>query len=266
MIHDAIDAESAAWAGKTYVEILTIARSPGSIAVVPVGSLEQHGYHLPTATDTILADAVAHGAAAHSSEIPLVITPPVWAGHSDHHLSFGGTLTQSTTALTQHLAKLGELIFDNGFDAVLFVNGHGGNSSVISNAVRELGPQYPKQEVLALTYYKLAASFIDEIRESETGGVNHGGEFETSLMLHIKPELVRIDDMEGTVRDESYDRAPQDLFEPGELSVYRPIAEFTDSGAIGSPELASEEKGAELYDRLCEELAAQYQAIHDTNR
>lgn len=264
MIHKFLTAE-AAWAGRTYEEILEHAEKPGSIAVVPVGSVEQHGYHLPTATDTILADAVAHGAASRCEEIPLLITPPVWVGHSDHHLSFGGTITQSTAQLTDQLVRIGESILENGFDLLLFLNGHGGNSAVISNATREIGTQYPDQEVSALTYYTLADSFIDDVRESDTGGINHGGEFETSLLLHIDAELVREEKIDGTIRDEAYDQAAQDLFKPGNLTVYRSIDEFTESGAIGSPELASEEKGAEIYDRLCEELQLLFRDIHAQN-
>ena len=264
MIHESINTD-AAWAGHSYEEIRTYAEEPGSIAVVPVGSVEQHGYHLPTGTDTILVDSVTHGAAARSEELPILITPPVWAGHSAHHLSFGGTITQSTTQLTEHLVQLGKSILENEFDTLVFVNGHGGNSAVISNATREIGSQNPEQEVSTLTYYTLAASFIDDIRESDLGGINHGGEFETSLMLHIKPELVRENKIEGTVRDEPYDCAAQDLFKPGELTVYRSIDEFTESGAIGSPHLASEEKGAEIYDRLCEELQTVFKDIYIQN-
>lgn len=264
MIHESIDTETS-WAGHSYEEICACAEEPGSLVVVPVGSVEQHGYHLPTGTDTILTDAIIHGAAARCEELPLLVTPPVWTGHSDHHLSFGGTITQSTTQLTEHLVELGESILDNGFDTLLFVNGHGGNSAVISNATREIGSKHSNQEVAALTYYTLAASFINDIRESEIGGITHGGEFETSLMWHIKPELVREDKIEGTVRDEAYERAAQDMFKPGEVTVYRSIDEFTKSGAIGSPELASREKGAEIYENLCEELRALFRDIHIQN-
>lgn len=265
MFHDSLTTD-AAWAGRSYKEIRECAEESGSIAVVPVGSVEQHGHHLPTGTDTILADAVAHGAAAGCEALPLLITPPVWAGHSDHHLSFGGTITQSTAQLTEQLVRIGKSILENEFDLVLFLNGHGGNAAVISNATREIGTQYRDREVSALTYYTLADSFIDDVRESDTGGINHGGEFETSLMIHIAPELVSEEEIDGTVRDEAYDRAAQDLFKPGDLTVYRSIDEFTDSGAIGSPELASEAKGAEIYDRLCEELQLLFREMHSQNR
>lgn len=249
----------------TYVEIAETAESPGSMAIVPVGSVEQHGHHLPTGTDTILADAVAHGSAARSSNLPLLITPPVWTGHSAHHLSFGGTISRSTVALTEHLIQIGESILGEGFDALIFLNGHGGNSAVTSNSVREIGSENPDCEVFALTYYELADSIITEKRDSDDGGINHGGEFETSLMLHVKPDLVKEEEMEGTVRDESYDLAAQDLFKPGKLTVYRSIDEFTDSGAIGSPELATENKGAEIYSYLCDELHSLLQEIHSQN-
>jgi creatinine amidohydrolase len=94
----------------------------------------------------------------------------------------------------------------------------------------------------------------------------HGGEFETSLLLHLRPDLVRGDDMEATYLDDPYDLRRRDLFEGGPLSVYRSFAEYSDSGAIGDPGLGSAEKGAELADRLAEELAVLLLAIHEHNR
>jgi creatinine amidohydrolase len=83
------------WAGKPYPEIGAIAGRDGSVAVVPVGSVEQHGHHLPVATDSILAEAVGTEGAARASadDVPVLVTPPIWTGYSPHHLPFGGTVT-----------------------------------------------------------------------------------------------------------------------------------------------------------------------------
>jgi len=101
-------------------------------------------------------------------------------------------------------------VLENDFDALLFVNGHGGNGATIGDATSIVGDAHPDAQVLGLTYFELAERFIHEVRESETGGMAHAGEFETSLMLHLEPELVDADAMEGTYMEESYDIRTKD--------------------------------------------------------
>ncbi|WP_233752316.1 creatininase family protein [Halorussus halophilus] len=117
-----------------------------------------------------------------------------------------------------------------------------------------------------LTYFQLAESFADEIRESDVGGMAHGGEFETSLMLHLHADLVRMDNADAEYLDEPYERGTKDLLVGGTLSTYRPFEEYSESGAIGDPSLASAEKGAELFDRLGDELADVLRAISEQSQ
>ncbi len=265
----AVRLSSVAWAAKTRTEIQTAGNASGSVVVVPVGSIEQHGHHLPVATDTLLADAVAHLGAERAGDgtaesgddgngtdgVPVLVTPPVWTGFSPHHLSLGGTISLELDDLLDALADVADTALENGFDGICFVNGHGGNASAIDNAVSVVGTEHPDVEVTGLTYFQLADSFVDEIRESEVGGMAHGGEFETSLMRHLHPELVKMEDADAEYLDEPYDRGTQDLLVGGTLSTYRPFEEYSESGAIGDPSLATAEKGAELFDRLGDELA-----------
>ncbi|WP_435181341.1 creatininase family protein [Halorussus sp. AFM4] len=261
-MYSELGASEVSWAGKTYPEIINTAETPGSILVVPVGSIEQHGHHLPVATDTILVDAVAHlGAERVSDELPILLTPPVWTGYSPHHMPFGGTMTVEHRTLLTLLEEVADTALENGFDALLFLNGHGGNASLISSAVSTVGVAHPEAEILGLTYFQLADSFIDEIRESELGGMAHGGEFETSLMAHLRPDLVS--DGDATYWEEPYDRAGDDLLHGGPLSVYRTFDEYSETGAIGDPELASAEKGEAIYELLGDELAVLLRTVHD---
>lgn len=254
------------WASKTAPDIGTTGAENGSVAVIPVGSIEQHGNHLPVATDTILADEIANeGAAGVSQEMPVLVTPPIWSGLSPHHMSFGGTITLEVDTMIAVLRDIAASILDNDFDAVLFLNGHGGNMSLLGTAVTKVGQEFPDAQILGLTYFQLAEPFIDEIRESDIGGMAHGGEFETSLMMHLHPELVWTDQAEATYLDDPYELRREDLFKGGPLSVYRPFAEYSDSGAIGDPDLAAAEKGAELCDRLTSELEVLLLAIHEHN-
>jgi creatinine amidohydrolase len=257
----------ASWAGKPYREITAVGESDGSVAVVPVGSVEQHGHHLPVATDTLLADAVARlGAERVGDDVPLLVTPPVWTGNSPHHLPFGGTISVGVRCLLDVLERVADGVLANGFDALLFLNGHGGNASTIDDAVSVVGDAHPEAEVLGLTYFELAASFVHEVRESDTGGMAHAGEFETSLLLHLRPDLVDEDAIEGTPMDEPYERDGRDLLESGPLSVYRTFEEYSASGAVGDPHLATAETGAAIYERLGDELEDLLATIHARNR
>ena len=264
MVYEAIGSSPWSWPGRTAPEVREIAARDGSVLVVPVGSIEQHGNHLPVATDTILVDAVANlGAERVHDDVPILLTPPVWSGYSPHHMPFGGTITLEYDDLLNTVEDIAASALENGFDAMVLVNGHGGNASLISSAVSTIGIAHPGVDVLGVTYFQLAASFIDEIRESEVGGMSHGGEFETSLMLHLRPDLVREDRLEGTYHEESYDRSLDDMFQGGPLGVYRSFDEYSETGAIGDPLLASAEKGERIYELLGDEIEDILRQIHD---
>jgi creatinine amidohydrolase len=255
----------AAWATRPYGEVVGIAAQDGSLLVVPVGSLEQHGHHLPTATDTLLADAVAH-AAATAAAAPVLVTPPVWSGFSPHHVPFGGTVSLAREDLAGLLESIAAAALAEDFDALCFVNGHSGNGALVDSVSASVGATHPDVEVSSLTYFALAADIVDEVRDSPVGGMGHGGEFETSLMLHLHPDLVEMDRAEGTVMEEPYDLALHDLFASGPLSVYRTFDEYADSGAIGDPTVATVEKGEQLFDHLRTALAGLFEEIHEHTR
>lgn len=258
---------AAAWWSKPADAIADIGDRDGSVLLVPVGSIEQHGYHLPVATDTILVDAVTNAAAEEVvDELPVLVAPPVWLGYSPHHLAFGGTFTLEFGTLLSVLEELADAALENGFDALLFVNGHGGNIPLIGAVTSIVGRAHPAVEVLGLTYFQLAEPFVDDVRESEVGGMGHGGELETSLMLHFHPEFVDTDRLEGELLDEPYEQGLKDMFASGPLGVYRPFEEYSESGAIGSPDRASAEKGQELAEGITASLAALIHEIHERNR
>lgn len=257
---------SGAWARKTAGEIRAVGAREGSILVVPVGSVEQHGDHLPVGTDSLLVSSVVESALEAADDLPLLVAPTIWTGHSPHHLPFGGTITLDAGEFLALLEAVAGSALENGFDALVFVNGHGGNEALVSAATAAVGGAHPACEVMGLTYFRLAGERIAEIRESAPGGMAHGGEFETSLMYRFHPDLVDDDRLEGTMMDEPYDLAGGDLLEGGPLSVYRPFTEYTGSGAIGDPTLASAEKGESFAVAVCGELAALLEAVHERNR
>lgn len=269
MVYGNIGDSAVDWAGKTYSEIQETGQQEGSIAVVPTGSIEQHGSHLPVVVDTLLVDAVAHlGAerASESDDIPVVVTPPIWSGFSPHHMTFGGTLTLELDTMQAVIRDIVYAVLSNEFDAVLLLNGHGGNMSIISSLAREIGAEHPENEILGLTYFELASDFIDDYRSTEKGGMSHAGEFETSLLLHLRPDLVKEDRTEGTPREAPYSWAQKDMFDRGALSSGDPIEEQSSSGAVGEPESADAEMGGEIYGKIGDELHTLLTQIHDRNR
>lgn len=267
MVYESIGSQPWSWAGKTSSEVREIAERDGSVLIVPIGSVEQHGNHMPVATDTILVDAVAqHAAERVASDVPILVTPPVWSGYSPHHMPFGGTITLEFDDMLDIVEEIADSALDNGFDSLLLLNGHGGNGPLVDSATSTIGTQQPQAEVLGLTYFQLAASFVDDVRDTEIGGMAHAGEFETSLMLHLRPDLVREDRMEGTMMNEPYPQSTKDLVVGGPLSVYRDFTEYAASGAIGDPTAASAEKGERILELLCDELEDVLSRMHERNQ
>lgn len=263
-MYDTFGSKETEWAGKTAGEIRSIGEADGSIVIVPVGSVEQHGDHLPVSTDTILVDAAAHeGADRVSDDVPIIVTPPVWSGLSSHHLSFGGTLTLDFETMLQMLESIGQSALENGFDGILLLNGHGGNMSLLSTAINKIGEKHPEIEVSGLSYFYLVALVIEEIRDSDPGGMMHGGELETSLMLYLRPDLVNEDEMTAVYSERKYDLLLEDLFGSGPLGTYSTFADHTETGVMGDPTLASEEKGEEIFTHIGTEMESLLKNIHN---
>lgn len=267
MVYDTFGEKDTEWAGKTYTEIKSIGESDGSIVVVPIGSIEQHGDHLPVATDTILVDAAAHhGAEAVDEEVPVVVTPPIWSGLSSHHLPFGGTLSLDFDTMLDAVENVGRTALENDFDAILLLNGHGGNMALLNTAVDAIGAEHTDVEVLSLTYFYLISELIEEVRDSDPGGIMHGGELETSLMLHLRPDLVVEEGMEEVYAERKYDLLLEDLNGSGPLGRYSTFADHTDTGVMGDPTLASAEKGATLFEAIQTEMQKLLEDVHQALR
>jgi creatinine amidohydrolase len=159
---------------------------PPALVILPIGATEQHGPHLATGTDALLASTVAGRAAAIAagrSSRPLVLTPTLPIGASDHHFPFGGTLSLRQETLLAVLGDLARSVVRCGGQRLVLVNGHGGNQGGAQAAAAE-----------AATEHGLAVAYVDYWRlASDPGGgeiPGHAGEFETSMVLAVAPELV----------------------------------------------------------------------------
>lgn len=161
---------------------------PQALVIMPIGATEQHGPHLATGTDALLASTVAGRAAAMAarrSSRALLLTPTVPIGASDHHFPFGGTLSLRQETLLAVLGDLARSVARCGGARLVLVNGHGGNQGICQAAAAD-----------AASEHGLAVACVDYWRfASDPGGgliPGHAGEFETSMVLAVDPELAGV--------------------------------------------------------------------------
>ncbi|GAA2415351.1 creatininase family protein [Actinomadura vinacea] len=204
-----------------------------TVALLPVGSFEQHGPYLPLVTDTVIACTVAREiAAAH----PVRVLPPVTVSCSHEHAAWPGTVSISARTLYAVVEDIAASLRRAGVPKLVLVNGHGGNY-VLGNIVQEAGgdmalfPGEPDWET-ALTAAGVRTPALSDM---------HAGEIETSILLHAHPELVRPGYEKG-------DRLADDRRHLLTLG----LSEYTESGIVGRPSLASSRKGRDLLGALVE--------------
>jgi len=242
------------WARMTAPELKTLAALPNALAVLPVGSLEQHGPHLPVITDTASASAAAIRAAQLVAEdIPVAVLPGLWLGMSEHHFPFGGTISLDYEAYHGILRSIVRSLKALGFKRLLIVNGHGGNIDPLAVAVRELAVTFALP-IVAATPWMLARDEIAAIAESETP--RHACEGETSVMLVIASDIVRTDKFDDAVQ-----QAPKRIEAPDGFSRFYSFSERAPvTGTWGDPRPATREKGERF---LAIQAAALAQGMRD---
>lgn len=165
--------------------------SPGSVAVLPVGAVEQHGPHLPLITDALVAEAASAAAVdRYGEELDLWLLPTLSYGRSVEHEWSPGTLSLSTGTFAAVLADLGRSVATSGIRRLVLVNGHGGNSSEIQTMLRDLRRAHG---LMTFAVNAFPPPEEDPFAGTEQGQGIHGGAGETSLMLHLRPDLVDLD-------------------------------------------------------------------------
>jgi len=241
------------FAEMTAPEIRRLPRE-STLIVAPIAATEQHGPHLPVATDAILAGAVAEGVGRALGERALIL-PVLWLGASDHHLPFGGTLTASLPTYERMLVELLTPLLRDGFRRALILNGHGGNNDPLRVALRRLDVGFPLAILAGSAYWDLAAPGLAAVCDGPLKEMGHACEIETSLMLHLRPDLVR----SPLIRDEP-DTTPHGL---RHLTWARDFGRRTDRGVVGHPEAASAEKGRQMLEAAVDGVAGAARAVLD---
>jgi creatinine amidohydrolase len=223
-----------------------------SVVLMPIAACEQHSRHLPTITDTALVTAVADGVEAKLPREVLQL-PTLWLGASHHHLRFGATLSARVDTHVDILCELAEPLLEDGYQRLLILNGHGGNIDTMQMALRRLQPRWRQRVLAAASYWDLAAKELAALAEGPRKDMGHACEFETSMMLALRPELVR--------REEIRDDPPRDDPALRGLFLADDMFQLTDHGCVGYPELAMAEKGRAFLGAAVERAAEVVRAL-----
>ena len=231
------------------------AAEEGRVPVVPIGTLEDHGYHLPIDTDVTLVEAICRGA-VEALPHQTVLLPPIVHGYSSHHMDFPGTITIGWDTFCRYVTDVALSLVRHGFKRVLLVNGHGSNQNLVEMAARLTMVEEPNSLVAATFYLVTPESrrVIDDVRTTTRGGMAHACELETSLYLHLHPEAV---DMTKAVDERGYPETANSWLDwsDGPLKAMPWWSSFSDSGVQGDATQGTAAKGKALYEGAVKELA-----------
>lgn len=228
-----------------------IERQP--VIMVPFGTVEDHGPHLPINTDNLILEAICLLAAERAGGQALVL-PTISFGLDEHHMDFPGTISVDSHVLLDLVVDVAASVASHGFTHVLIVNGHGSNAPIADLAARRVvldtgivcGAISPNAAIDPAW----AEPTLSEMRRSAPGGIAHAGEFETAVMLYLRPDLVQMD---RAVRELGQLRFPffnWDHPEPSALAWQDWWSRMSESGVCGDPTVATAEFGRAVMETI----------------
>jgi creatinine amidohydrolase len=229
-----------------------------TLLILPTAAVEQHGHHLPLATDTLINNLLlGHALAKIPADRSIYALPPVHYGKSNEHVGFPGTLSVSASTFMAVLRDLGASIVAAGFQRLALYNTHGGNSALIDVMARDLRAEF-KLRTFAL--HGSAGAKLEGLTTQERAYGFHAGEVETAYLLAFMPELVdRSAYTSNYIADVAKPKTLLPEFAPATFAwLTRDIAE---SGVIGDPRPATAENGARWIDQASTRLAAALEAM-----
>lgn len=229
------------WDNLTSPEIRELSKKK-AIVIIPTGSIEQHGPHLPVGCDTIIATIMSERVAKSLNEnnIPTVVTPSLSICNSTHHMSFAGSMTLTPQTFLTVLLEYCKNIASHGFKKIVLINGHGGNSNPIQTALVTIN------EVLGFpVYYMDYYTGLSKINESILTTQDypiHACEGETSIMLAIDETLV-----DPIYKETSGNMSfGLEVEENGSINTFHRMETYTENGVMGNPYAATKEKGEKI--------------------
>lgn len=223
------------------------------VVLIPTGSLEQHGPHLPLFTDSLLVTFAAEGI-ERLLPSQVLLTPTLWLGASGHHLSFPGSLSASFEGYQNAVMQVVESLIPHGFRKFYVINGHGGNTELNGIACRKLKEKHRELIIGHAGYFSfIPASLLESTMEGPLKGIRHACEAEASLMMHCHPDFVRMDQL----RDDGLTATAE---VPGLVWMFD---EMTEQGSYGYATFGSAEKGRVFMDAAIENGAKAIKALAD---
>ena len=239
------------WANMKASDICAL-KERDTIALVPIGSIEQHGPHLPVQVDTLLVTEVARRSAQLvATSLPIVVLPTIWSGLAEHHMSLGGTLTLDLETFFGLVRGIVRSVARNGLKKILLLNGHGGNMAALNALVGELSVEM-SMPIALVTYWIAAQQEFSRILEEQTN-VLHACEAETSMLLALRPDLVDMSALERVIPPREWAGGDSDVY------VWQSVSDWSPSGVAGVPGAASSEKGERLLNAASRALADRLQ-------
>ena len=223
-----------------------------TVIIIPTGSLEQHGLHLPLLTDTILVTAVAE-AVERQLTSSVILTPTLWLGASSHHLAFTGSLSASSDGYYEAVTAVIDSLADQDFTRFFILNGHGGNTAPNDIAARELKADYPKAAFCVSNYWSGIDNVVAATMQGPLKTIRHACEGETSLMLHVRPDLVHMD------------RAQDDglVSKTDARGTVRFFDEITENGNFGYSTLGTAAKGHVIFEAAVNDMVQEVRRFSD---
>jgi creatinine amidohydrolase len=222
---------------------IAAARDAGAVVLVPVGSTEQHGAHLPVDMDVRTATAVCVRAAQSVDEFPVLVAPPIWSGYSPHHMENPGSITLRFDTFTAVLTDVVDSIRHHGFQHLVLVNGHGGNIAHLTGLANKLGTS--GRPVAQASWWNFVGDDFREILDGELKGVGHACEAETSCYLALDSDGVDLSAAVRNLADSHLVPIDEAAFRAAGVD-FPPIFRASSPGVHGDPTLATAAKGERI--------------------